>query len=123
MTLGRTLLRFVTVTTAARANHVSTHRAVSAPPSRPIPDADLVPVAPSTAAGELSHEARNTLELMSAVQMVASGNANGIQLGGFHMEPDQVARITVAAADFGVRIVPTIAFGGGALDIVVRRDL
>jgi hypothetical protein len=73
------------------------------------------------AAADLTREERNSVELVTAVQMIVAGQATRIVLGGFPWQSDQVAGISSTAAALGVRVIPTVAPGGGAVDVVVRR--
>lgn len=76
----------------------------------------------AAATTSLTREAISFVELRGAVRMVAEGQARRVTLGGFAWQSDQLPEIVAAARERGVRIIPTIAYGGGAVDIVVSRD-
>jgi hypothetical protein len=70
----------------------------------------------------MTHDAINRAELHAAMRLVADGQALRVTLAGFPWHPDQVPEIAAAARERGVAIIPTIAFGGGSVDIVVLRN-
>jgi hypothetical protein len=72
---------------------------------------------------EVTREARGNAELLGALRMVAEGHARRMTLAGFTWRADQVAEIEVLGRTLGVRVVPTIAYGGGGggVDLVVVR--
>ena len=70
----------------------------------------------------LTGAATSIVELQAALRMVAEGQARRMTLAGFPFQADALPEIVAAARERGVRIIPTIAYGGGSVDIAVERD-